>query len=401
MTNLYAGGVGCAEKIGRVSMSAEPVRGPAAWAYRGLRPWTVLVWLPLCYSALIGPLADATQNSDPWTAWAAAALAGAAFTGAVLTRFWSAGPRSRAVAGLSLVVLAGTALTTTAVYSPAWSSLFVLLAIGVGAVVGARTAPYIVLLVAAVATVVLGARGSADSALPTGLSVLLSGLGTYAFCQLFAVVAELKCTRERLAGMAVSEERERFARDLHDLLGHTLSVIVVKAEAVRRLAPRDHAAAAEHAADIESIGREALADIRRAAAGYRGAGLDRELARASSALDAAGVALSVEQRPASGGPLPQTTDVLLGWVVREGVTNIVRHAQARRCTITVDRTDHAVRLHIDDDGSGAERPPRAGAGLHGLQERIAAAGGHLAAGHTGHGFRLAVDLPSRSEVTSP
>jgi two-component system sensor histidine kinase DesK len=380
----------------------------ATWAVRGLRPWTMLIWLPLCYTILITPVADPAPGPHSWAGWVLAVAAGAAFTGAILSRYMR-DPRREPLALSLLAALAVLAVATTAFYSPAWSSLFVLLAIEVGVVVGARVAPVLVLVITAVAvveSVLAGATG--DAAFTTGLSVLLSGLGTYAFHQLFAVVVELRCTREELARMAVSQERERFARDLHDLLGHTLSVIVVKAEAVRRLAPRDSAAAAEHAADIETIGREALTDIRRAASGYRGAGLDRELARAHSALGAAGVALSVQQDREPGELLPESTDVLLGWVVREGVTNIVRHAGATRCTITVDRTARAVRLHIDDDGHGDLQVDDAGnggatstgSGLRGLGERVAAAGGQVEASRTDRGFRLVVDLPCAEEATA-
>lgn len=155
------------------------------------------------------------------------------------------------------------------------------------------------------------------------------------------------------------------------------------------------------AADIESIGREALTDVRRAANGYRGAGLDRELARAQSALGAAGVALAAEQRPAEGGALSDDTDALLGWVVREAVTNVVRHAQATRCTVTIDRTEGGIRLDISDDGPGLADVSPPGVGLRGLEERVAAAGGRFDADHTGQGFRLAVDVPSHAEVTTP
>jgi two-component system sensor histidine kinase DesK len=218
---------------------------------------------------------------------------------------------------------------------------------------------------------------------------------------LIATVAELRRTRRELARLAVLQERDRFARDLHDLLGHTLSVIVVKAEAVRRLAPLDSAAAAVHAADIETIGREALADVRRAADGYRGAGLDRELTRGQAALAAAGVSLAMK-RP-SDEPLPDDIDVLLGWAVREGVTNVVRHTQAQHCTITVRRLARSVELIIEDDGTAkspspeppATEPPTMApsSGLPGLGERVAAAGGTVTAMPTEQGFRITVDVP--------
>lgn len=99
--------------------------------------------------------------------------------------------------------------------------------------------------------------------------------------------------------------------------------------------------------------------------------------------------------------MPDSTDVLLGWVVREAVTNVMRHAHATRCTITVERADESVRLDIDDDGSGPGGANGSGAGLRGLEERVAAVGGRFDAGHTGRGFRLVVDVPYSVEVTSP
>jgi two-component system, NarL family, sensor histidine kinase DesK len=369
------------------------------WAMRGLRPWTLAISLPICLSLLIGPLADPTPGVRSVSAWVVALTVAVLFIAAVLTRY-RPGTGSKRAASVLLALLAGFAVTTTLAWSPAWSALFVLLAVGVGVALVQRSTAVLILLIVAVAVAVnLLAGASPDAALVNGLTVLLSGLGTHALHQLFAAVAELRCTRQELAQLAVSQERDRFARDLHDLLGHTLSVIVVKAEAVRRLAPLDSIAAAGHAADIEHIGREALTDIRRAASGYRGAGLDRELSRAREALAASGVGLSLDQQ--SGSPLPEETDILLGWAVREGVTNVVRHARATHCTIGVRHADHGVRLTIEDDGSGrtadGDPPPHPGTGLLGLSERVAAVGGTVAAEPTDRGFRITVDVPGPAE----
>jgi len=201
-------------------MSNDDARGLASWAYRGLPPWILLVGFPLWFSLLIAPVADDTPGPNSWSAWAAAGAAAATFAGAVLTRLYL-GPKRRPLAIGLLGALAALAVVTTAAYSSAWASLFALLAIAVGVVLGSRQAPYVVLLVTVAATTtVLLSGGSADDAFPTGVTVLLSGLGTYAFCQLFSVIAELKCTRQELARLAVSAERDRFSRDL---LGHTLS----------------------------------------------------------------------------------------------------------------------------------------------------------------------------------
>ncbi|KAA9378615.1 hypothetical protein F5972_16570 [Microbispora cellulosiformans] len=213
------------------------------------------------------------------------------------------------------------------------------------------------------------------------------------------IIGELARTREQLAAAAVSAERLRFSRDLHDLLGHTLSMVVVKAEAVRRLAPRDVAAAVRHAEDIEAIGRQALTEVREAVTGYRDASLAYELDTARAALAAAGIDCEVRE---SGPALPREADVLLSWVVREGVTNVVRHSGARRCVITLRRDRDPVLVEVSDDGAPAtdsaggeagEVREQDGSGLRGLRERLAAAGGRLRATRLPRGFVLAAEIP--------
>ena len=167
----------------------------------------------------------------------------------------------------------------------------------------------------------------------------------------------------------------------------------MKAQAVRRIAASDPAAAAEHAADIEAIGRRALTEVRQAVDGYRGPGLAAELERARAALAAAGVAVRVTGPQAGDAELPDAVDALLGWVVREGVTNVVRHAGARSCTLAWAVADGIASLEVPTTGAAAPAPT-AGGGLAGLRERVAAAGGTLAAGPAaGDGFRLAVEVP--------
>jgi two-component system, NarL family, sensor histidine kinase DesK len=199
----------------------------------------------------------------------------------------------------------------------------------------------------------------------------------------------------------VAEERLRFSRDLHDLLGHTLSVVVIKAEAVRRLGERDLQAALRQAADIEAVGRQALAEIREAVTGYREGSLASELDGARSALRAVGIEPLVKE---AGPPLPPQAEGLLGWVVREGVTNVVRHSQATRCEIELSVDGERASLRITNDGraggpSPGPVPPSPpgttppGSGLRGLAERLTTAGGHLTAGPTANGFRIEATLP--------
>jgi two-component system sensor histidine kinase DesK len=234
------------------------------------------------------------------------------------------------------------------------------------------------------------------------------------------VVRALGAAGEERARGAVASERLRFSRDLHDLLGHTLSLIVVKSEAARRVADRDMTAALTQITEIEEVGRRALTEIREAVSGYRETCLATELACARSVLAAAGIALTVRR---SGRPLPPGTEALLGWVVREGATNVVRHSGAAHCRIAL--TEHTadegalVRLTVTDDGRGPyapgsapggvpelapdSAPARNGHGLTGLAERLALAGGTLRTGPAtrARGFTLTADLPVPSPLAPP
>lgn len=204
---------------------------------------------------------------------------------------------------------------------------------------------------------------------------------------------ELQLTREALAVAAVAAERERIGRDLHDILGHSLTAITVKAGLARRLVGRDDAAAAAEIGEVERLAREALADVRATASGFRQVSLVGELAVAGSVLPAAGVTvrLPADAEAAVGGIDPPT-QALLGYVVREAVTNVIRHAHARTCTITLGPGS----VEIVDDGRAAPGPP--GNGLAGLADRVGAAGGTLTAGSRpggGFGVRATVPVPVR------
>jgi two-component system sensor histidine kinase DesK len=206
------------------------------------------------------------------------------------------------------------------------------------------------------------------------------------------LIRELRETREELALIAVEAERLRFARDLHDLLGHTLSLIVVKAEAVRRLSERgDSAAAAGQAADIEAVGRRALAEVREAVTGYRERSLTSELDSARSALSDAGIEVAIH---ISSDPLPAHVDALFGRAVREAATNVIRHSRARRCEIDVCRRDGEALLEVRDDGTGTGTAG-SGSGLAGLAEQTSGAGGRLQAGPLpGGGFQFVIAVPA-------
>lgn len=192
---------------------------------------------------------------------------------------------------------------------------------------------------------------------------------------------------QELKTLAVEQERARFARDLHDLLGHSLTVITVKSELARRVIDSDPQRAAAEVADIERLSREALHDVRATVAGYRGVTLAAEISSARAALDAAGVDADL---PGAVDDVPGERRELFGWVLREGVTNVIRHADAHRVRVAVS----ARSVEIVDDGrvvpTGVE-----GSGLAGLRERLAQVGGRLDAGPAEDGgFRLYAEVPA-------
>ncbi|WP_432976172.1 sensor histidine kinase [Dactylosporangium sp. CA-233914] len=283
------------------------------------------------------------------------------------------------------------------VYGRHWLVLMLFVACAGMAVYAGQERPVIalrVLLAALATTAVIGFAHAVPwwQAAAVMAGTTLSSLLVGAVRQHGRLIGELQRTREALAEAAVAEERLRFSRDLHDLLGHTLSVIVVKAEVVRRIAERDPAAAAAQAADIEQVGRRALVEIREAVTGYRETGLTAELTRAKGALAAAGIAAGVLR---TADPLPDAADRLLAWVVREATTNVIRHSGAARCDIAVGLSDGAAVLRVTDDGDLApSAAPPPGNGLRGLAERLRTAGGTLQTGARPEGgFALTARLP--------
>jgi two-component system, NarL family, sensor histidine kinase DesK len=223
------------------------------------------------------------------------------------------------------------------------------------------------------------------------LETLLLGLSITGVMWLTRTVGELRAAREELARLAVSEERLRFARDIHDLLGHSLSVIVLKSELLTRVLPEDSPARVkQEALEIESVARGALREVREAVAGYRKASLATELGGAAAAFEAAGIDY---QRLQQGGAITPETEAVLAWAVREGVTNVIRHSHASRCSIRVERDNGHIVLDVDDDGKDGKAGR--GNGLRGVAERAAEIGGALEAGPLPHvGFRLRVTVPA-------
>lgn len=200
--------------------------------------------------------------------------------------------------------------------------------------------------------------------------------------------AKLRLAHEEIEQLAKVAERERIARDLHDVLGHTLSVIVLKAELAGRLFDRDPKRAASEIADVEQISRKALSEVREAIRGYRSEGLQAEIDRAQHVLDAAGVTLTCETKPPTLNPAQES---VLALAVREAVTNIVRHAQASRCRLEFRNMDGVTFLSMEDDGRGGVREE--GNGLRGMRERVESLGGKFKV-ESQIGTRLTIEIPA-------
>jgi two-component system sensor histidine kinase DesK len=219
------------------------------------------------------------------------------------------------------------------------------------------------------------------------LLIILVGFGNHHWAAKECAKQELRLANEEIEHLAKVAERERIARDLHDVLGHTLSLITLKAELARKLVDRDPERAKQEMADVENASRAALSDVREAIRGYRTEGIFAELARARAALETAGVTVECN---AQSVPLNAEQESVLSLALREAVTNVVRHAEARRCAVSLKRENSRCMLEVADDGRGASGPE--GNGLRGMRERLESLGGSLQL-LTSNGTRLIIDLP--------
>ncbi|WCN80215.1 sensor histidine kinase [Micromonospora sp. LH3U1] len=222
-------------------------------------------------------------------------------------------------------------------------------------------------------------------------AVLLASFAMFGVSQLAQRNSQLQAAQQEIGRLAVAEERARAARDLHDILGHSLTVVAIKAELAGRLIEVDRDRAAAEIAEVEGLARAALADVRQTVGAYREVSVAAELAGARSALVSAGIAADL---PAEVPDLPAEWDRLFGWAVREGVTNVVRHSGARCCTVRV----YADRVEVSDDGHGPSTPDVSGHGLIGLRERARQLDAVVSVGRRpdGSGFLLRVLVPAES-----
>lgn len=218
------------------------------------------------------------------------------------------------------------------------------------------------------------------------------------------IMSELDRSRTAHARLAVAEERLRFARDLHDVLGRNLSLIAVQSELAAELARRGDQDAAGQMFQVRQVAHESLREVRAVVSGYRTADLGTELAGAQDVLRSAGISCRVIG-DATG--LPPDVQAALGWVVREGTTNIIRHSDATACTIELHLQDspgapRAVTLTMDNDRVHTRDAGSGGSGLAGLGERLAALGGSITTGHPPNGhFRLEASMPACGAAETP
>lgn len=353
------------------------------------RSWTPGAVVGLVF--LVFPAIDFI--SDDYTAWQRAcgltvvAVLGLSYllvTPAMMT--WSINRQLLVLGGLVVVSfglwpLTGSGLTATWIY----------IGIMAGATMSMRNTT-IVALVLAVGMLLLGRID--DQAPSLELAGVLIGLSLWmcGFMGNIRLTRELQRTRQELAVAAVAAERVRIGRDLHDILGHSLTAITVKAGLARRLLEQSAEGAAAEIADIERMAREALADVRATASGYREVSLGSEISVAAAVLRAAGITPTLPQAVEHVQPAARE---LFGYVVREAVTNVVRHSQAGHCTITVG----VDTVEIRDDGVGADCSDPVGSGLQGLGARVREAGGTLDAGPVpSGGFSVRATLPDPAVV---
>jgi two-component system, NarL family, sensor histidine kinase DesK len=226
------------------------------------------------------------------------------------------------------------------------------------------------------------------------LLIVLVGFMTHNGAVSHCAAEKLRVANEEIEHLAKVAERERIARDLHDLLGHTLSLITLKAELARKLVDRDPQRAKLEMQDVEQTSRAALADVREAISGYRGQGLTSELVRARRTLETAGISVDCDT---SDVPLSPAQESVLALALREAVTNVVRHAQAQRCSVRLSRDEEICTLEIADNGRGANAPE--GNGLRGMRERLESIGGSLQR-QTAAGTRLVIHLPLASATSA-
>jgi two-component system sensor histidine kinase DesK len=366
---------------------------------RNASRWGQVIWALPWLLFQVFPIADLVGTDRPVGLRVLGAVGLMAFT-VVYLRVVGRLDRPREV-GSEYLVMVALAVLLAVSFGSSWAGLMIYVSAASAGRLPHRWVWPVVVAAAAVCATVIIVVDYSPGLLFLPVICLLTGFAMQGTGHLMALNRELQEAREELARSAVAEERMRFARDLHDLLGHSLSLIALKSELARRLAEVDPPRARQEMADVEEAARRALAEVRDAVSGYRQVSCAQALAEARAALSGAGI---VVRLPDVVPALPGTVDAALGWVVREATTNVLRHSGAGR--VTVDLTEDGVRavLTVTDDGAGAAQRltvlgSASGSGLAGLRERVAALGGELDAGPVdGGGYRVRAWVPLMPEA---
>ncbi|TWG05473.1 two-component system sensor histidine kinase DesK [Streptomyces brevispora] len=367
-----------------------------------------LLWIGIWLAFMSAPVKDLADGGHTRWATVLGTLGLLVFGGSYLVLVFQYTSKAldplRVRSALAFLGVLATALALTMGVS--WLVLFVYVSVSVGATLPLTTSRWLIPAVTAL-LVAIGTAQEHPREVITALvfPALLGGFAMTGVRQMIRTTIELREARATVAQLAANEERLRLARDLHDLLGHSLSLITLKSELAGRMLPDHPEQAAAQVADIEQVSRQALVDVRSAVTGYRRPTLPGELAGARTALAAAGILADVPAEAPDG--VPEKTEEVLAWALREAVTNVVRHSGARHCTVTLAPRQtldgRILELTVADDGRGASGT-KPGNGLTGIAERLATVDGTLTTRATdsrsGKGFTTALGVPLESGLGS-
>ncbi|MBA2707858.1 MAG: sensor histidine kinase [Gemmatimonadaceae bacterium] len=359
--------------------------------FRLLPEDSYLGWTPYAWLAYLPPLfLQPALGGASATTWAMTSVACLIFLPLYFRGYWARGVESY------LIIGAITALG--AVLVPFNSSGFVLFIYAAGFAGTQRPVRRALQLLVMLSAILLAEALILELPLwawvwAFGLTWMVGGVNVH-HTSVRVANSKLRMAQEEIEHLATVAERERIARDLHDLLGHTLSLITLKSSLAARVADRDPARAIAEIRDVERISRDALAEVRAAVAGYRDAGLARAVASAEQMLTAGGIAATVAVETVD---MTSADEAVLALAVREGVTNVVKHSGASSCSISLVREGDHRRLSIVDNGRWKQAA--SGSGLAGMRERVDAIGGALSIEH-GSETRLTIELPGASRVST-
>lgn len=357
-----------------------------------LLPWNEVGWTPFAWliylSLYILYAVSLAQTPIDWL-----------IDGGVLLLFLALYFRGYWLKGRQLLLVAFAIVAIGVVMSPRNSGAGVFFIYG-AAFLGYAARPaiairWLTVIIAIIALETWLMRLPPQTWIPASVFSLLVGGTNIHFAEVRRKDKALIAAKESEQAMAAALERERIARDLHDLLGHTLSVIVIKSELAAKLADRDPARAALEIRDVERISRQALQEVRGAVYGYRDLTVRQELASGRSALEAAGVTLDVD---ISQLETDDAVERVVALAVREALTNVLRHARARSCVVKASRAGRTITLTIQDDGVGGTAAE--GTGLAGMRSRVAEVGGTITRDGT-RGTTLTITVPAGQSSRRP